>query len=223
MARKKDQYRHSLLQRGRQCAAECHEAVRELFRDELSEYDYEHVFCDNFSKDRTASILRELAAADPHVKVIFNSRNFGGSRSLFNGILSTSGDATMCYLPADLQDPPEMIPPMVAHWENGYEVVYGIRSKREEGLILRSIRRAYYALVSRLAEIDIPENVGEFQLVDRCVVDALRGFDDYYPYVRGMIASCGFKTASVEYTWKARRGDFPRTASTTSSTRDSTG
>jgi glycosyltransferase involved in cell wall biosynthesis len=189
---------------------QCHEAVRELFHDELSGYDYEHIFCDNFSKDRTASILRELAAADPHVKVIFNSRNFGGSRSLFNGILSTSGDATMCYLPADLQDPPEMIPPMVAHWENGYEVVYGVRSKREEGLILRSIRRAYYALVSRLAEIDIPENVGEFQLVDRCVVDALRGFDDYYPYVRGMIASCGFQTASVEYTWKARARGFSK-------------
>jgi glycosyltransferase involved in cell wall biosynthesis len=188
----------------------CHEAVRRLFQNDLAAYDYEHIFCDNFSKDGTAAILTELAAADPHVKVIFNSRNFGPARSLFNGILSSSGDATMCYLPADLQDPPEMIPPMVTHWENGYEVVYGVRNKREESLILRGIRRIYYALVSRLADIDIPMNVGEFQLVDRCVVDALRGFDDYYPYVRGMIASCGFRTASVEYTWKARARGFSK-------------
>jgi hypothetical protein len=75
---------------------------------------------------------------------------------------------------------------------------------------MRSIRRTYYCLISRLADIDLPMNVGEFQLVDRCVVEALRGFDDYYPYVRGMIASCGFKAASVEYTWKARARGFSK-------------
>jgi len=189
---------------------QCHEAVRRLFETELAAYDYEHIFCDNASKDATPLILRELAAADSRVKVILNSRNFGGMRSLFNGIVSSSGDATMCYVPADLQDPPEMIPQMVKRWEEGYEIVYGIRAQREESLLMQTIRRIYYRSVSNLAEIEIPMNVGEFQLVDRCVVRALQRFDDYYPYVRGMIASCGFRSTGVEYTWKARVRGFSK-------------
>ena len=188
----------------------CRDAVRRIFQAELPNYDYEHVFCDNASKDGTVAILRELAGEDPHVKVILNSRNFGPFRSLFNGILATSGDAVLCFLPADLQDPPEVLPQMVKHWENGHQVVYGIRGKREESFAMRTIRRTYYSLISRLADIDLPMNVGEFQLVDRCVVEALRDFDDYYPYVRGMIASCGFSAASVEYTWKARARGFSK-------------
>jgi len=189
---------------------QCHEAVRRLFETELAAYDYEHIFCDNASKDATPSILRELAAADSRVKVILNSRNFGGVRSLFNGILSSTGDATLCYLPADLQDPPEILPQMVKRWEEGYEIVYGIRAQREESLLMQTIRRIYYRSVSNLAEIEIPMNVGEFQLVDRCVVRALQRFDDYYPYVRGMIASCGFRSTGVEYTWKARARGFSK-------------
>lgn len=188
----------------------CRDAVRRIFAAELPDYDYEHIFCDNASKDGTVRILRELASEDPRVKVILNSRNFGPFRSMFNGILSASGDAVVCFLPADLQDPPEMIPQMVRHWENDHQIVYGIRRKREESLLMRTVRRAYYALVSRLADIEIPMNVGEFQLVDRRVIEALRGFDDYYPYVRGMIASCGFSSASVEYTWKARARGFSK-------------
>ena len=182
----------------------CHAAVKRLFETELADYDYEHVFSDNASRDDTLHILRELAAKDPHVKVIVNSRNFGPFRSTFNAILNTSGDAVLCLLPADLQDPVEVIPQMVKHWEDGFQVVYGVRENREENVLMRVVRRTYYRLVTRLAEIEIPVNVGEFQLVDRCVVEALRKFDDYHPYIRGMIASCGFRTASVEYTRQAR-------------------
>ena len=182
----------------------CRDAVRRIFQAELPGYDYEHIFCDNASKDGTVGVLREMAAEDERVKVILNSRNFGPFRSMFNGIRSTSGDAVLCFLPADLQDPPEMIPKMVHRWEEGYEVVCGIRAKREEDFIMRNIRRLYYRLVSRLADIEIPMNVGEFQVVDRCVIESLRNFEDYYPYVRGMIASCGFKSTSIPYTWKRR-------------------
>ena len=151
----------------------CRDAVRRIFERELPDCDYEHIFCDNDSKDGTPAILRELAAEDPHVQVIFNSRNFGPFRSMFNGILSTSGDAVLCFLPADLQDPPELIPQMVERWQSGYEVVYGVRAQREENFLMRGIRRVYYRLVTRLADIEIPMNVGEFQLVDRCVIEAL--------------------------------------------------
>lgn len=183
----------------------CYDAVRQLFENELAEYDYEHIFCDNASRDDTVMILRGLASVDSRVKVILNSRNFGGLRSLFNGMLHTTGDATLCYLPADLQDPPEELPRMVRLWEQGYQVVYGIRDKREEGWLMQSVRRAYYRLVRQLADIEIPVNVGEFQLVDRCVIEALQKFDDYFPYIRGLIASCGFKTTGIKYTWKARK------------------
>ena len=177
--------------------AECYEAVKAVFDRQLPGYDHEHVFCDNASTDRTVEILKELAAKDRRVKIIVNSRNFGPFRSLFNGLMSTSGDAVVVFLPADLQDPPEVIVEFIRKREQGYEVVFGIRKQREEGWIMRSVRRVYYRLVSRMANIQIPVDVGEFQLVDRKVVEALRQCDDYYPYVRGMIAGCGFRSAGV--------------------------
>ena len=183
----------------------CYSTVKELFEKELSNYDYEHIFCDNCSLDSTAKILRDLAARDPHVKVILNARNFGGFRSIFNGMLATSGDGVICFLPADLQDPPEIIPQFVKKWEEGYDITFGIRAQREESWRLANVRRVYYRLVSKLADYAIPLNVGEFQLVDRKVIDALRKFDDYYPYIRGMIASCGFRSTGIAYTWRARK------------------
>jgi polyisoprenyl-phosphate glycosyltransferase len=184
---------------------DCYEAVKVLFANELSDYDYEHVFCDNASGDGTVRILRELAAADPRVKVILNARNFGPFRSMFNGLLSTSGDAVVPFLPADLQDPAEVIVDFVRHWEAGHKIVYGIRANREEGLLMRTARSVYYGLVNRFANIEIPRNVGEFQLIDRAVVTALRQCDDYYPYLRGLISHCGYQPIGVAYTWKARQ------------------
>jgi glycosyltransferase involved in cell wall biosynthesis len=182
----------------------CYEAVRRVFETELPAYDYEHIFCDNASKDRTEEALRKLAAKDPRVKLIFNARNFGPSRSTFNGIMAASGDAVVLFLPVDLQDPPELIPQMVKQWEAGYQITYGIRANREEGPVMRFIRHRYYRLVKNWAQVDIPADVGEFQLVDRVVIKALRKFEDYYPYIRGMVASCGFKSTGIAYTWKAR-------------------
>jgi glycosyltransferase involved in cell wall biosynthesis len=176
----------------------------------LPGYDFEHVFCDNASTDGTPDVLRELAARDPRVKVILNARNFGPFRSAFNAILSTSGDAVLLMLAADLQDPPELLPDFVRLWEQGNEVVCGIRRVREEGRLMRGIRKAYYWAVNRFANIQIPMNAGEFQLVDKKVVNALRQCDDHYPYIRGLVANCGFRWASVEYTWRARRRGFSK-------------
>ena len=189
---------------------DCYQAVRRVFREQLPDYDYEHVFCDNASDDGTIERLRQLAGQDPRVKVILNSRNFGPFCSTFNGLMSTRGDAVVVLLAADLQDPPELIPQFVRRWVEGYQVVYGIRKVREENLVLHGVRRLYYWVVSKFADIHIPVNVGEFQLVDRVVIEALRRFDDYYPYIRGMIANCGFHTIGIEYTWKARRKGFSK-------------
>src|SRR5579859_2248289 len=112
---------------------DCYEAVKAIFSEQLKAYRREHVFADNCSTDQTPEILRDIARCDEAVKVIFNARNFGPLKNTFNGVMATTGDAVLLFLPADLQDPPELIPEFVSHWEKGNEIVYGIRAWREEG------------------------------------------------------------------------------------------
>lgn len=182
----------------------CYEQVRRVFSEQLPGYDYEHIFCDNFSTDRTAEILGELAQADRRVRVILNARNFGPIHSNYNGILATRGDAVVLCLPADVQDPPEVIPQFVEQWEAGHHVVYGRKAKREEGLVMRTLRAIHYRMSAKVSFVDIPVDVGLFQLVDRAVVDAMRASDDHFPYIQGLVAHAGFKRAFVDYTWRRR-------------------
>lgn len=184
---------------------ECYGAVKALFERELSSYRREHVFCDNASTDATIEILREIAASDPCVKVILNARNFGPMRSNYNGAMAATGDAVLLFLPADLQDPPELIPDFVRRWEDGAEIVYGIRKVREEGAIMRSLRGAYYRVLTSLTELSLPPGVGDFQLVDRKVVEAMRRIEDAYPFMRMMTFECGYKAVGAPYKWVERR------------------
>jgi len=188
----------------------CHEAVRSLFEGPLSGYAREHIFADNNSEDRTPEILREIAAADPAVKVVLNARNYGPFRSNFNALRYATGDAVVVFLAVDLQDPPEVIADFVGYWEGGAEVVAGARTNREESLALRMSRGIFYRIVNKLSDIDIPVNVGEFQLIDRKVWQALIQHDDHYPYIRGLIASVGFRRIIVPYTWKARKAGISK-------------
>jgi polyisoprenyl-phosphate glycosyltransferase len=185
----------------------CHDAVKALFAagGPLAAYQCEHIFADNASTDGTVEILRELAAADPAMKVILNARNYGPFRSNFNALRAATGDAVLVFLPVDLQDPPEMIAEFVKLWESGVEVVAGARANREERLLLRAFRGTFYRIVRGLSDIDIPIDVGEFQLIDRKVWQAVVQHDDHYPYIRGIIASVGFKRVIVPYTWAARK------------------
>ncbi|MEO6717310.1 MAG: glycosyltransferase family 2 protein [Novosphingobium sp.] len=185
----------------------CYQAVADLFAKggPLENYEREHIFADNASEDGTAAILRRLAESDPCVKVILNARNFGPFRSNFNALRYATGDAVVVFLPADLQDPPDVIPEMVKYWESGIEVVAGMRANREETLMLRTFRRIFYRLSNSLSNFEIPENVGEFQLIDRKVWQVVVSHTDHYPYIRGIIASTGFKRLILPYTWKARK------------------
>lgn len=190
----------------------CRDAVAALFAPgaPLEGYRREHIFADNDSGDGTQDILRALAAADPAMKIILNARNYGPFRSNFNALRAATGDAVVVFLPADLQDPAEMIPEFVALWETGVEVVAGARINRQESLALRTCRSIFYRTVRSLSDIDIPVNVGEFQLLDRKVWEAVVSHDDHYPYIRGIIASVGFRRVIVPYTWAARRSGISK-------------
>jgi glycosyltransferase involved in cell wall biosynthesis len=185
----------------------CYAAVAKLFAPDgpLVQFEREHIFADNASHDGTVAILRRLAAADCCVKVVLNSRNFGPFRSNFNALRYATGDAILVFLAVDLQDPPELIPEMVRHWQNGIEVVAGFRANREESWALRTCRHIFYRIVNTLSDFEIPEGVGEFQLIDRKVWEVVVRRRDQYPYTRGIIASAGFKRLLLPYTWQARR------------------
>ncbi len=185
--------------------AECYRVVKKLFEDHLPGYDRQHIFVDNASTDRTVEILRELADEDDAVGLVVNARNFGVFRSTFNGLRYAKGDAILVMLPVDLQDPPELIPEFVKLWESGYEVVAGARSNREETFMLSSARKIFYRIVNALSDFEIAPDVGELQLIDRKVLNAVLAHDDRYPYIRGILASVGFKRIIVPYVWKARK------------------
>jgi polyisoprenyl-phosphate glycosyltransferase len=185
--------------------AECIESVQKIFGEHLSGYGLEHIFCDNCSTDRTVEILKEIAAKNPSIKIIVNSRNFGILKNTYNGVLAASGDGIVLFLPVDLQDPPELIPEMVKLWEGGYEIVYGIRAQREENVFLKLARKGYYRLLSRLTYVNYPPDAGDFQLVDRRVLEAMKRIDDAQPFMRLMTFDCGFRSIGLNYTWRARK------------------
>jgi glycosyltransferase involved in cell wall biosynthesis len=185
----------------------CAFEVKKVMAEKLAPYEYEHIFADNASTDLTLQKLSEMAAQDSRIKVISNSRNVGPFRNMWNAMKSASGDAVIPLLPADLQDPPSVIPELVKCWESGFLVTYGVRANREESLVMRMARGAYYRIIKRFAAAVIPLNSGEFLLADKRVVDSILVVDDQYPYIRGLIAQTGVRSTSVPYTWvKRERG-----------------
>jgi glycosyltransferase involved in cell wall biosynthesis len=171
--------------------------VKQVFAG-LCDYRYEHIFIDNASSDKTVSILRDICATDPNVKVILNARNFGHIRSPYYGLLESQGDASI-LLVADLQDPPELIIDFIRKWEEGYKVVLGIKTGSQESRVMFAIRRAYYKLIGMIAETQLVQNNTGFGLYDKSVISILRSMDEPYPYLRGLVPEIGFESAKVEY------------------------
>ena len=167
-------------------------------------YDFEFVFTDNHSTDRTFELLAALAAKHPEVKVIRFSRNFGYQKSLLTGYTAARGDAAI-QLDCDLQDPPELVAEFLRRWEEGNAVVYGVRTTRQESFAMQSVRRLYYRLVNALSEEPLPLDAGDFRLLDRRILDELEKHKDAHPYIRGLTATMGFKQAAVPYQRNARR------------------
>ena len=168
-------------------------------------YDYEHIFIDNSSKDKTIEILKELADIDKRVKVIVNTRNFGQIKSPFYGLLQAKGDAVILFV-ADLQDPPSMILKFITEWENGYKIVAGIKETSEESKLMFLVRKFYYGLIFKLSEeVELINNFTGFGLYDREVMDIIKNLNDPYPYLRGMVSEVGFDVAKISYEQPIRK------------------
>jgi dolichol-phosphate mannosyltransferase len=173
-------------------------------RDALDGFDWELVLVDDGSTDRTPEILAELAARDPRVRVIEFSRNFGYQAAVAAGLDHCRGDVVVT-IDADLQDPPELIGELIAEWSHGADVVYAVRRERKGETRIKIITARWFSkLFTRLAELDIPTNVGDFRLLDRRAVSALRRMPERNRFMRGMTVWVGFQQSSVPYDRDAR-------------------
>ena len=180
------------------------ETVTGILEKELPSYDYEILFIDNASTDRTRELLRELCRKNGRIRAIFNAKNFGQFRSPYYGIMQTSGDCTIS-LCCDFQDPPELIPEMVRAWEEGAKVVVMQKTASEENKIMYFLRSLYYKAIRKFSEVEQIEHFTGFGLYDRSFVEVLRGLHDPIPFLRGIVAELGFHVRVIPYTQNRRR------------------
>ena len=170
----------------------------------LPQYDYEILFIDNCSQDRTRELLRGICAENPKIRAIFNSKNFGQFNSPYHGICQTTGDCTLCVC-CDFQDPVEMIPKFLEEWEKGYKIVIGIKTSSKENKLMYFLRSVYYKMIRKMSKVDQIEHFTGFGLYDKSFVEVLRNLDDSTPFLRGIVAELGPKIKRVEYEQAKRR------------------
>ena len=177
--------------------------MRPILRD-LSGLRHEIVFVNDGSTDGTLPFLIAETVLDPAIRVVDLSRNFGKEAALSAGLAEARGDAVIPF-DADLQDPPDLIPRLVERWREGFEVVIARRVDRScDGFLKRETANAFYRLHGRMTDIDLPENAGDFRLMDRRVVDALNAMPESCRFMKGLFAWAGFRTASVDYVRQPR-------------------
>lgn len=167
-------------------------------------YAYEIIFIDNASTDNTVTLVKSLIEKDSRVRLIVNARNFGHIRSPYYGLLQATGDAVI-LMASDLQDPPELIPEFIKQWEAGFKIVAGVKTTSEESRLFFKIRKMYYAMVNRISNIKLINNFTGFGLYDQSVIDVLKGLNDSYPYLRGLVSELGFDVAQVEFNQPQRQ------------------
>ena len=165
----------------------------------LEGLDFELVYVDDGSNDKTVDLLRSIQSTNKHVRVVRLSRNFGHQLAVSAGLEHATGDAVV-IIDADLQDPPGVIPEMVARWRDGYHVVYGMRADRAgETAFKLWTAKLFYRFINRLSKVQLPLDVGDFRLLDRRVVDVLLSMPERDRFLRGMVSWVGFRQVAVMY------------------------
>jgi len=173
-------------------------AIVDEFAKNLKNYNYEIVFIDNYSKDKTREKLAGLCKKDKKVKAIFNAKNFGQLKSPYYGMLQTTGDCTIIMC-ADFQDPIDMIHKFVAEWENGYKIVIGIKNTSRESKFMYLMRSIYYKLIKKVASTEQIEHFTGFGLYDKKFIEVMRELNDPMPYFRGIISEVGYERKEINY------------------------
>lgn len=185
-------------------AEECYRRVSTVLYSLKEKYNYEIIFINDGSKDKTGEILENIANEDKNIKLIEFSRNFGHQSAVTCGLKYSTGDCVV-IMDADLQDPPELLPDMLKKWEEGYDVIYGKRKSREgESAFKLLTAKAFYSTLNKLSDIEIPKNTGDFRLVDRKVVDVVNNLPEHNKFLRGLFSWVGFKQYPYEYERKER-------------------
>lgn len=181
-----------------------HDALVEMFERDLPNYEYELLYIDNCSSDRTRELLKELGKQDKHVKAILNAKNFGQFNSPYYGMMQTTGDCTI-LMAADFQNPVEMVPKYVAEWEKGYKIVIGRKTSSKESSIVYHLRSLYYKIIKKFSEVEQIEHFTGFGLYDKDFMDVLRNLKDPTPFLRGIVAELGYKRKEIPYEQPQRR------------------
>ena len=163
------------------------------------DWDWEILFVLDPSPDRSYEVIKEQMERDPHIGLLSMSRRFGQPAATIAGIMNCTGDACV-VIDVDLQDPPELILPMVQKWRDGYDVVYAQRrSRKGETAVKKVVAHVGYKVINHLAEVEIPRNVGDFRLMDRKVIEELRKLKEHHGFLRGLVAFVGYRQAAIPY------------------------
>lgn len=181
--------------------------VKEIFAvtdKKLTNYNVEIQFIDNKSTDGTRDILRKMCKEDKRVKAIFNAKNFGHIRSPFHGICEAKGDIVMLMC-ADFQDPPELIPEFVKKYEEGYDAVVGVKNKSKTNFFVNLVRKFYYFLIKKFADISQIKNFTGYGLYTRKIINIFRNLDNPYPYMRGLVSEFATNVYRLNYTQPQRK------------------
>ena len=177
--------------------------LKEVFNG-LDGFDFEVIYVDDGSKDDTLSLVKKLSDDDPRVKAISFSRNFGHQAALTAGLKHASGAAAVT-MDCDFQHPPQLIPSMIKMWESGNKIIYGRRNTNQNNFFKRVSSRMYYKMLSKVSDIKLPQQVGDFRMVDRSVIEYLNRMGEHGRYLRGMVAWLGFKHDFLDYDEPPRR------------------
>ena len=159
---------------------------------------YEIIFVNDNSPDNAEELLENIASEDPHVTVISHSRNFGSQMAFTSGMKQSIGDAVI-LMDGDLQDPPETIRDLVAKWMEGFDVVYGVRERRQEGRLMEAARKSFYRIYRRLSYLDMPLDAGDFSIMSRRVVERILEMPERDRFLRGLRTWVGFRQTGVPY------------------------
>ncbi len=181
-----------------------YQEIINLFKFKISKYQYEIIFTDNNSQDQTENIIKEICEKDKFVKYIRFKNNVGYDKSIMEGYKNCSGDAAI-VIDCDLQDPVEIISEFIAEWQKGYDLVYGVRKKRNENKIISYLRKLFYVLMNTKSTNHYPLNAGDFRIIDRKIINEFQNDNSLFPYVRGITFSFSKNSKGIEYNRNERK------------------